>query len=112
MTTYPKMNPHAKRKWVRALRSGRYPQAYGQLQVRDEDYGKPGFCCLGVLVAECRPESLDHLSQKGDIPDDLATLWDFGNPRASNDDLQSKLACMNDGRVSFRRIATWIEKHL
>lgn len=35
-------NPEAKRLWVEALRSGRYPQATGALHSRE------GWCCLGV----------------------------------------------------------------
>lgn len=39
-----RMNPEVKRRWVQALRSGRYTQGTGRLRsVADE------FCCLGVL---------------------------------------------------------------
>ena len=40
------MNARIKRKWVTALRSGKYVQGRGFL--RDED---DGYCCLGVLCS-------------------------------------------------------------
>lgn len=38
-----KLNPEIKKKWVKALRSGKYNQCDGQLRQGDT------FCCLGVL---------------------------------------------------------------
>lgn len=37
------MNPEVKKAWVEALRSGKYPQAKGQL------HNGEGYCCYGVL---------------------------------------------------------------
>lgn len=39
------MNQHWKKKWVEALRSGKYQQGRGWLQDRENN-----FCCLGVLT--------------------------------------------------------------
>lgn len=39
-----KMDPELKRKWVEALRSGRYQQAHGELRSEEG-----GYCCLAVL---------------------------------------------------------------
>jgi hypothetical protein len=46
------MKKTIKTKWVKALRSGKYMQAEGQLKDADG-----GFCCLGVLTDICRKES-------------------------------------------------------
>jgi hypothetical protein len=45
------MKAEYKAKWVAALRSGEYPQGYGQLK---DDQGR--FCCLGVLSDVVRDE--------------------------------------------------------
>ena len=116
------MNPWVKRKWVRALRSGEYRQANGSL-VTGNDVIETRYCCLGVLLAECRPASIaiskSVWSEKtlyvpeGDtqpsvdyIADDLAILFDLDM------ESQKKLAEMNDNRKPFRVIADWIEENL
>ena len=38
------MDKKIKRRWLRALRSGKYTQCKGSLHIKDD-----GFCCLGVL---------------------------------------------------------------
>jgi hypothetical protein len=38
-----KMDPRIRARWVAALRSGEYPQAFNHLRTDD------GFCCYGVL---------------------------------------------------------------
>lgn len=38
------MDKKIKRRWLRALRSGKYTQCQGSLHLKDD-----GFCCLGVL---------------------------------------------------------------
>lgn len=42
------MNKDIARRWVEALRSGRFEQTKGAL-ARKLDNGKVGYCCLGVL---------------------------------------------------------------
>lgn len=42
-----KMNPEIKRRWITALRSGKYPQGKGALHTVFPD--SETFCCLGVL---------------------------------------------------------------
>ena len=116
------MNKWVKRKWVRALRSGEYAQADGCLV--DGGMGDASYCCLGVLLAEMRPESLDvetakystveylvvkaseKMPDKDLVADDLAILWgvDYST--------QEKLGDMNDTGNSFPVIADWIEKNL
>ncbi len=44
------MDARIKAEWIKALRSGEYKQAKGDLRVRLDPEGKEyGFCCLGVL---------------------------------------------------------------
>ena len=116
-----KLNPWVKRKWVRALRSGEYRQGRGAMFT-----GDGGNCCLGVLAAEMVPEFCRTSGKRGlaarhfndtpgtalelvgnaVIPNDLAVLWNL------DEEAQNDLANMNDDGVSFKRIATWIEKNL
>ena len=119
------MNKWVKRKWVRALRSGEYEQANGCLV--DGTVGNVSYCCLGVLLAEMRPESIGSktvnyygqgfaeypMIKYGDsdeevdiIADDLATL--FGLDRNT----QNELSSQNDREVPFPVIADWIEENL
>jgi hypothetical protein len=45
------MDPHTKKTWIDALRSGEYKQTTGQLcKVDDLTQPSESFCCLGVLV--------------------------------------------------------------
>lgn len=58
-----KMNPHAKRRWVSALRSGKYPQGKSALLELDMNDNPAGYCCLGVqAVVESVPY---HRSPEG-----------------------------------------------
>lgn len=43
-----KMNPEMKKRWLDALRSGKYTKGKGALRQRVE--GSSSFCCLGVAV--------------------------------------------------------------
>ena len=116
------MNPYTKRKWVKALRSGEYEQAAGELVDGNNEIGA-SYCCLGVLLAECRPESIgvsksvwlngtfyipddDHQPSADYIADDLAILFDLDMWA------QKKLANMNDDRKPFPVIADYIEENL
>lgn len=123
------MNPHVKRKWVRALRSGEYEQADGTLVNGSPE--EASYCCLAVLLAEARPESFyvnkakypswessylevkesethfdDENGQMDLVADDLAILYgvDF--------DTQKVLAEMNDTHKPFSAIADYIEENL
>jgi hypothetical protein len=117
-----KMDPQLKRKWLIALRSGRYKQGRDQLK-----RGRK-FCCLGVLadVAGCRWEktrncSLPRPSLYGYTLSSLGLLLDMNNHWVS-EQAQNKLSSMNDGSPayddynkkpqSFKQIAKWIQEHL
>ncbi len=103
------------KKWVKALRSGKYKQAY--LRLHDAKTG--GFCCLGVLckLFEADYEGMDkRLIENHTLP--LSVMKDFnivtsvcatdkkvviGNGRYLS------LAAANDNHESFADIANCIE---
>jgi hypothetical protein len=95
--TGKKMDAELKAKWVKALRSGEYKQAYRSLKEGD------GYCCLGVL---CAIQGIE-----------VATLPQTDVPEPSNigglDLLQGrKLAKKNDDGATFSEIADYIEANL
>lgn len=88
------MDKKLKKKWVKALRSGRYKQIQNTLVTNG------GYCCLGVLAR---------------VMDPKGKRLDMGYP--DNDVLDrhtaKTLATMNDeGGKSFPEIADYIESHL
>jgi len=102
------MDKQIKQKWVKALRSGRYKQAYGCLYNNDK-----GYCCLGVLAKVQRvPDEV--ISGRGFLEYDLAGLA-AGLPMKS----QRVLSRLNDKKdddglpagKSFKEIADYIEKY-
>jgi len=115
------MKAKLKKRWVKALRSGRYKQTRQTLQ---NEAGAN--CCLGVLCRIARvPQELrgTHLYFGGDgylngnveLSDDL--LEKFGMLQEQ----QKHLVVMNDGDAdagdgtgafTFGQIANWIEKNL
>lgn len=110
-----KMPRRLKGRWLRALRSGKYKQCTGELRRRDE------FCCLGVLCDVIDPKSwrkpvANSYEQKRHTNGELLpahvmkltgidanTAWSLS---LKNDGLPSK------PRMSFKQIASWIEKNL
>ncbi len=112
-----KLNQKFKRKWVNALRSGKYNQGRGMLF----DHDKNAYCCLGVACAAAHiPQSkilkigfIDALLVRRNKDNlnssDKAAL----NTLIAVENLQDKLAHFNDtSRLSFKWIASWIEKNL
>ena len=101
------MDAEIKRKWVEALRSGKYSQCRDALR-KESDY-----CCLGVLCDLQAPEEwrnemgiFKHRYEQG-IPDEGIR----GPARLKYDDA-SDLAEMNDSGKSFAEIADYIEQNL
>ena len=99
------------KKWVEALRSGKYKQGTGCLRSKDDE-----FCCLGVLADVVNSSNwvlrdgginaYGWLTYKCDLPDRLI-------PDGSINNLQIILMEMNDEiGYSFERIADWIEENL
>lgn len=109
------MDKTLKKKWVKALRSGRYKQTEGVLREEQGNRanGKPiyGYCCLGVLcnVANYRGWIGDSLHDMGD-----GDITSVSTKKSGLTESQiSKLISMNDeDQLSFKGIADWIEKKI
>lgn len=110
-----------KKRWLKALRGGRYLQAQKVLVAHNLKTDTDSFCCLGVacnlLVAngEATWEEVGYrLGLRPGLPD-FKVLNKIGLPYETAD----KLAQMNDGNEdtgvepqSFLQIADWIEDNL
>lgn len=99
------------RKWIAALRSGKYKQGRGELRPE-----KDKFCCLGVLV-----DLGDHTKRtsEGWITSQGCVMFHENYPphyveKALNLDSHSdKLAILNDvKKLSFNEIADYIETEI
>jgi len=109
-----KMKVDIKKKWLAALRSGKYKKGVGRLRTEDK------FCCLGVLADVCRKRwyhttTLNYyLKGRYDktsciltthLPDSLT------NKIKLDDEAEARLIKMNDTfDRDFQKIANWIEK--
>lgn len=97
------MNKIIKKKWLNALKSGKYKQGTGQLR------NNSSYCCLGVLCevtgnAQNRNMLLDFpkTNEDGDVIPFLGL--------SSNQ--QEILAAMNDTSSSFEDIAAYISRNV
>ena len=113
-----KLERNFKRRWVAALRSGKYKQTISHL------YDRGGFCCLGVMCA-LRGAKLDEMDQIG-LPGELPNFSELFNIDSDHADYFSdgeeawqvpycgkmvRLTVLNDGhRLSFKKIANIIER--
>lgn len=113
------------KKWVEALRSGDYKQGKSALRTVGQN-GKTSFCCLGVLcnlhaqahpqIARTQTHPEVYLGEMEFLPREVME-WagmktydgSYGEETAygQEDDLTQD----NDSGLSFKRIATIIEKH-
>lgn len=113
------MKKEIKKKWVKALRSGKYKQAKGTL-----NDGEGGFCCLGVLCDIYGKEkkkkwsNIHTMDGSIGVPNHKVMKWagikDI-NPQVNVvvGGESRTLAGLNDGRgYGFKRIAKIIEKQL
>ena len=99
------MKAAIKRKWVAALRSGKYKQAR-QVLVEKAPWGEvAGHCCLGVL-RHC----LTGKNRYYEYFDILAER--FIAPLGLTVEQEKELAGMNDDGSTFAEIADHIEKNL
>lgn len=109
------MNKKIKKKWVEALRSGKYKQGHGMLCKRDTD-GTKYHCCLGVLTDLYYRETQGHAMPKSfetkDFLSKNVTAWSG----VGDEDPQtgkSSISELNDADgKSFKQIANLIDKHL
>ena len=98
------MTPHQKknvRNWIKALRSGDYQQAHGNLW---HGGAYAGYCCLGVFSHTLRGKmpsknrcflSPDERHESGLSCEQTLKLVDFND----------------EDERSFKWIATWLERH-
>jgi len=92
------MDPELKRKWIKALRSGKYKQGRGQLWRKSDN----SYCCLGVLEA-----IQGNMTPTGTIH---GTLSAIARESAQGYYIRNLLAYMNDQpESSFKAIADYIE---
>lgn len=106
------MDAELKKKWVEALRSGKYEKGYAQLR---NELGR--MCCLGVLREILAPGS-EEKAEDGDaeyLSDSMsaqAGIEPYDAYREELEGVQRTLARMNDSGDSFAKIADWIEANL
>ena len=127
------MRKEVAKKWVKALRSGKYKQ--GQVYLKQfHDNGKTEHCCLGVLCElyndemkknhkkmlstkiRCKNSGTDCVTfnnKEGELPK-IVMKWSGVKDsigRYSTDDTGS-LADMNDTGKTFKTISNFIEKNV
>ncbi len=127
-----KMDKRIKKRWIKALRSGEYKRATGQL--KETNVCKNGkineyYCCLGVLCdlyskskegKGIEFEDNRFCGERSHLPSEVIDWADIqyeedGNWDCLEDPLISKsrtAADYNDSGYSFKKIADLIEKNL
>jgi hypothetical protein len=105
------MNPIVKKEWLAALRSGKYEQGTRYLCNIKEQY-----CCLGVLVDACFVVDWTHYESddawRVELGDAFLPERILIGANLDHEEVQ-KLVKMNDIEgLTFKQIATWIEKNL
>ncbi len=106
------MDKELKRKWLQALRSGRYKQTTGRLRRDCDSNGKYTYCCLGVLCNIINRKGWEnklkfHYKNDSDnynLPENL--VFDLKLDIAKLEMIIKK----NDGGSTFEEIAKIIEK--
>jgi len=107
------MDTEIKRKWVKALRSGKYKQTRGRLKARNG-----AMCCLGVLEHKVLGVPYKWWPDQGIY---LNSEFSYTGPTYRDTIMQSglttplfkRLADLNDlDKWSFEQIADWIEEKL
>lgn len=95
-----------RKKWIKALRSGKYRQIQSELRqaVADIDGEPVGYCCLGVALEACRSWKRNK-SNKADLCDNV--LAELG---LSNQQQITLINCNDEYNYGFEAIATRIEK--
>lgn len=111
--TYPKLPPVFKKKWLEALRSGKYKQGAKRLKVISPEHDI-SYCCLGLacIVMGHRPATISTCITGNSYPK-VPNAIRFDKSKET----VNKLTEMNDGmwstrKRSFKQIANWIEKNL
>lgn len=99
------MNKNAK-KWVKALRSGKYKQGKDRLRTGDK------FCCLGVACDLYKKETnKDYKGSRKFLPRKIQKWLKLKSPHGSFG--FNTLTTINDCEgKTFKQIANIIEKHI
>ena len=119
------MKANIKKRWIKALRSGKYKQA--KMALKDN---QGGMCCLGVLCDVTKRETGGHW--KGNeffdkkenanynpnlLPDFVANILDMPSNGIlkrryyTTNGYQEALTSLNDNGLSFKQIANIIDKN-
>lgn len=137
ITARPRMKPEIKKRWVEALRSGKYNQTKRFLKAKRYSADVTGFCCLGVLCDLAEGDGIGtwvsapnlmferfsssgiwELGEDGQLPVSVqawAGLTKFGQyvtvPTPSHEPSET-LVHLNDSGATFKQIANIIEEEL
>lgn len=109
---YPKLPKAFKKKWISALRSGKFKQGKTKLKYKDEK-GVTRHCCLGV-ACEIQGAKINMEHGGGFISSNRGVTGVLKVPIIirGNLALADELSWMNDNGKTFKGIATWIDKNL
>lgn len=103
--TFEKINKPLMKKWVKALRGGKYKQVRNTLKTDD------GYCCLGVLCEVSGLKFNKNVDGHYYVDNCVGTLPPTLKQKIGISSTQNTLILLNDTkRYSFRRIATFLEK--
>lgn len=123
------MKKEVAKKWIKALRSGKYKQGQGVLK-QTTDNGQTYHCCLGVLcelynqdmkdkkkktLNETRYNGIHRLNKQNETLPLVVRNWSglygkYGDFKDGRDQIYFSLADMNDLGKKFTTIANTIEK--
>jgi len=103
-----------KKKWVEALRSGKYKQGKGALHRRN------CFCCLGVvcMLFDISPTQLgeagyiQNRDDKYTVDADVSMIPDLIKGDNIENEIVTFISNSNDSGSTFEEIADWIEINL
>lgn len=104
------MDKNIAKKWVKALRSGKYKKGIGQLKNKKDEY-----CCLGVL---CDLSGKPWNGLDGLPPKDIdvwagfkSRSYNFSKKYKVKHSKSEELTFLNDQGLSFKQIANLIENN-
>lgn len=108
------MKKSVMKKWVKALRSGKYTQARNSLRADSVSY-----CCLGVLcdiskVGQWEVAGFYHCEESreyGVLPEAVQKYAGIRHQNGTHAVSKKTLTSMNDLGKSFKYIAAYIEKN-
>ena len=117
------LNRNAKR-WIKALRSGKYKQTQKHLRDADLDTDEPGYCCLGVacdLYAQTHKRGawdeygsfvIGDIEEDSELPDRVAKWLGIKSTLGYNSVTGLSLIHLNDDDgLTFAEIADHIEQY-